>query len=164
MRACLLGLACFAALFSTPVVAQDSENFTLGGVRLELGAPEAVVRRQLEEHHTITSGGFVITKGGPPFSSVGSVTFKDGKLAWATKSWDENLDQSASVDVVRRVIAMVGNRRGCVTTTVNEAEPTFRRSALIIRCPSFRQIEVSVGEPPGTNRQFVNVTEYYGPR
>src|SRR4051794_28642142 len=64
MRACLLGLLCFAALLSTPVVAQNDDDFILGGVRLQLGTPEAVVRRQLEENHTITAGGFVTTKNG----------------------------------------------------------------------------------------------------
>jgi hypothetical protein len=163
MRALLVGCLCVGAILSATITAQNGDDFSLGDVRLQLGAPEAAVRRQLDENHTITPGGFVITKNGPPYSQVGSVTFKDGKLSWATKDWDEGLDQSASVEVVRRMIGIIGGRRGCATATVSTEAPTLRRSALVIQCSPVRQVEVSVSEAPGSGKPFVSVQEYYGP-
>ena len=75
----------------------------------------------------------------------------------------EGLDQSASVEVVRRVIGMIGTRRGCTAATVSTEAPTLRRSALVLQCWPVLQIEVSVSEAPGSGKPFVNVNEYYGP-
>ena len=86
MRLYFVGVLCCATLLSASAAGQQGDDFSLGGVRLQLGETEAVVRRQLEENHTITPGGLVMTKDGP-YQIVGSVTFKDGKLSWATKDW-----------------------------------------------------------------------------
>jgi hypothetical protein len=161
----LLGIFAFLGLAAISLAGQkvqQDNSLLLGDVRLRLGMAEGTARRQLEVHHTITEGGFVITKDGPPFERVGSVSFKDGRFVWATKDWDQRLDQVASVDVIRRLIALVAGKTGCVTGTASIEEPTFRSSTLVIRCPSNRQVEASVSEAPGSSGPSVSLRESYG--
>jgi hypothetical protein len=158
----MVALLC-AMWLSAVVIGQTADWFSLGGVSLRLGMPEAEARRLLEVNHSITARGMLITKGGPPFSVDGAVTFKNGTLSWAAKDWNQGLDQSASVEVVRRLIGILGTRKGCTVETIATEDRRVRRSLLAIRCPGFRQIEVAVGEVPGSGKQVVTVTEYYGP-
>ena len=151
-------IAC-AAFLSATVGGQDSDFMIVYGVRLQLGMPESAARRQLEGY-TITDGGMVIGGG----ESIGSVSFKNGRLAWATKEWTQGFDQRASVDVIRRLIGVVGAQRSCMAGTTTEEHPSLRRSLLVFQCSSNRQIDVSISETPGSVLPFVTVTEYYAPR
>jgi hypothetical protein len=162
MRVLTVSLLSVAVLLSMPASGQDDESFSLGGARLVLGMPEATVRRQLGEDNIIT-GGIVTSKIGPPFRLVGWVQFQDGKLSWASKDLIAGVDQRASVEVIQRIISIIGDRRGCSTSTKIDEVPTLRTSLLVIRCSPLRQLQVSVSQAPG-HEPFVNIDEYFGPR
>jgi hypothetical protein len=107
------------------------------------------------------AGEHVVTKSGPPFEAPGAVSFKDGRLAWVSKEWDQGLDQTASVEVICRLIGLIGQEK-CVTATTATEEPSFRSSDLVIQCSRNRQIEVSVSETPGQANSTVTMREIYG--
>ena len=161
--ASLLGVLSLATVLSTTLGGQISDGpLLIAGVQLTVGMPEATVREQLARNYTISPGGLLTTKSGPPFEIDGSVTFQAGRLQWASKSWDTGLDQTASVDVVRRIVGMMGDR-SCVATTTKIEEPQFRSVSLLLRCSPTRSIEVSVAETPGTGKQYVNLREILAP-
>lgn len=158
-RTCLGLVACLLfTAFLAGQTTQTDESFVIGGAHLHIGMAEADARRQLTPD-SITPGGIVISESLGP---LGSVSFKNGRLAWATKDWDRGLDQAASVEVIRRLVSLVSGKPGCKAATTELNEPTLRSSTLVIQCSVNRQVEVSVSETPGSGKTFVNVRESFG--
>lgn len=141
------------------VKAQDPEaTLKLGTASLVLGMSEAEVRSALEPYLVANPGGFIVTKAGPPFTIVGAVVFKNGRLAEIHKHWDEGLNQQESSEAIQRLIDLVGSGE-CTTTTKTSVEPGARIATLIVRCGRFRVIEASVGVSPGVSKPATNIRE-----
>ena len=82
----------FALLGYAVVSAARGADLMIGGVALRLGMPQAQVLAALGKDFdpkqvSLTEGKYILWRRGATASSAGSVSFKDGKLYRASKTW-----------------------------------------------------------------------------
>ncbi len=67
---------------------QNKDSIEFGNTVLRLGTPKVDVLAALEKYYSVDeNNGIVTTKAGPPYESVGTLIFKNGKLSEVWKQW-----------------------------------------------------------------------------
>jgi hypothetical protein len=134
---CFVFLVLFISV-SVPVAA-SGQGILLAGTELRLGMSKGFVQQQLEEKYGLTPSGqdgwIIVSKHGPPYDVIGTVSFKKNKLSWISKSWGSFKDESAvefANELYSALAQMKGYSQGAVkvNTATVVAEPGLRVSEI----------------------------------
>jgi hypothetical protein len=121
------------------------DSIYLGSTRLALGMPKDPVITNLSAIYDVrlvgeakVSSWLVSTKSGPPFTYLGNVVFKDGKLNTVLKDWGPE-DSEKGVEFATALYGVVDGfsqegRRDCEVAVGRQHEPGFERKTISINC------------------------------
>ena len=154
-------LACvvFIACASQWGIAQEPESSLWLSTKLTIGMPREQAEAELSRHYKLRpfpsestpdgkEGFIVFEKEAPPWTSVGFVTFENGKLKSAQKDWSPD-NQQHPVEFTRgfygAVSSMLGGATGkvCFVHTRQQQTPTAEARSVSILCGS-KSVDVSV--------------------
>jgi hypothetical protein len=80
----------------------SATDLAMGVVRLSLGMEKEAVLKALGQHYTVKSQPnlgemhSIFKENKPPFTSIGYVSFREGKLTWASRQWADSKTVTAS--------------------------------------------------------------------
>jgi hypothetical protein len=120
------------------------DSIYLGSERLALGMPKDPVITNLSAIYDVRPVGegkaswLVSTKSGPPFTYLGDVVFKDGKLNSVLKAWGPE-DSEKGVELATTLYGVLDGfsqegRRDCEVTVGQQHEPGFESKTISISC------------------------------
>jgi hypothetical protein len=121
------------------------DSIYLGSERLALGMPKDPVITNLSAIYDVrpvgeekVSSWLVSTRSGPPFTYLGNVVFKDGKLNTVLKDWGPE-DSEKGVGLATALYAVLDGfsqegRRDCEVTVGQQHEPGFDGKTISISC------------------------------
>ena len=141
------------------------------GADLQLGASETDVRKSLAAGYELRKedGGlgtnkdsWLVTQKGKP-EILGVITFKDGRLHFATKRWLSRVeDQEADVRTARAIYGVISDfvkqgETSCNIKSDHQETPTFSTQIASVVCGS-KHLEILVTSAPG-NADSVDINE-----
>ncbi len=160
-----------------PAQAQTEPLHTIGFGRhvLAVGMEKTVVLAMLEGDFTLTelTAGFatdpqwgILSKTGPPFRVLGSILFKNGKLARASRRWDQDTESAlALAQAIYRLATSLVNEgvSTCRITTEQSLGAELERRDVSLDCGEKSMgITVSISPRPDFADQAM-VSEILGP-
>lgn len=80
----------------------SATELVIGAVRLSLGMEKEAVLKALGQYYTVKSQPnlgelhSIFRENKPPFISIGSVSFYEGKLSWASRQWADSKTVTSS--------------------------------------------------------------------
>lgn len=147
------------------------DSIYLGNTRLALGMPKDAVITNLSASYDVRllgeekfSSWLVNSKSGPPFTYIGNVVFKDGKLNSVLKDWGPD-DSGAGVELATRLYGVLDGfsqegRRDCHVTVGEKHEPAFEVKTVFISCGNkFVRIDIDQGDKMGKTANITEVLE-----
>ena len=147
-----------SALITPRLFGQAGDSITFGGNRFKLGMSKDQVVTQLVTSFDVAGPSGRTSPcestctiwekaAGPPYTMVGSVAFRDGKLSSATKYWDP-VDQQKAAPFARSVYGVIAElvkdgKTTCTIQTGQSESPGNEQKAAFIICGD-RKIEILV--------------------
>lgn len=152
---CIIISMCFAAaLFGQ----QEGDSIAIGSERLKLGMPRDQVLTRLAKPFDLSGpeggtspcpeyGCVLWLKGGPPYTMVASLSFKDGRLSWLIKYWSPE-DQRRSEPFAQAVFAAISSlvSDGKIQCTINvrqDGSPRLEQKHAYIICGD-RKLDIRI--------------------
>jgi hypothetical protein len=126
------------------------ESVSLGSTELTLGMPQNAVIAALAAHFRLdqqSSGIWIVsTKRGPPFDTIGSLSFVDNRLATIRKYWGPENQQRGFEFASRLYWALKGltanGREDCAVELSDNEGPAYNIKSISITCGG-RAVEIS---------------------
>lgn len=145
-----------------------SDAIYIGTTRLAIGLARDPIITSLSRYYSVQnmaegqySTWMVTSKDGPPFRSVASLGFRDGKLSSVFKYWGPQ-DQQKGTEFANALYGVIKGfneegKHACAISVGQKQEPNHEAKAIFIACGE-KYVRVDIGRNESTG-EYTDITE-----